>query len=111
MRHLTREGVGPTLAADVVRARSAGHHGVFVDDAVEPRAVACAWAELEAQVAARVSSECSPWRRCGKRKLENEVRGPDQPIISTMLRHLGGSRSAAARRKKMRDVRKRGQGP
>ena len=45
-RHLTREGVGPTLAADVVRARSASDDGVCVVEAVEPRAVACAWAAL-----------------------------------------------------------------
>ena len=83
MRHLTPECVGPALAADVVRARSDGHNGVCVDDAVGARAVACAWEELEA------SSERPSQRRGGKRKLEDEVRRPTQPIISTMLRHLG----------------------
>jgi hypothetical protein len=84
MRHLTPECVGPALAADVARARSAGHNGVCVDDAVGARAVACVWEELEA------SSERPSQRRGGKRKLEDEVRRPTQPIISTMLRHLGG---------------------
>jgi len=84
MRHLTPECVGPALAADVVRARSASLDGVCVDDAVGARAVACVWAELAA------SSERPSQRRCGKRKLEDEVRRPTQPIISTMLRHLGG---------------------
>ena len=84
MRHLTPECVGPTLAADVVRARGASLHGVCVDDAVGARAVACVWEELEA------SSERPSQRRGGKRKLEDEVRRPTQPIISTMLRHVGG---------------------
>ena len=84
MRHLTPECVGPALAADVVRARSASVDGVCVDEAVEPRAVACAWAALEA------SSERPSWRRGGGTKLNDEVRRPTQSIISTMLRRLGG---------------------
>ena len=84
MRHLTPECVGPALAADVVRARGAGHKDVCVDGMLEPRVVERAWTELEA------SSERPSQRRSCKRKLEDEVRRPTQPIISTMLRHLGG---------------------
>ena len=83
MRHLTPECVGPALAADVVRARDASLHGVCVDDAVGAGAVACVWEELEAS-----SERPSSWRR--GRKLKDEVRRPNQPIISTMLHHLGG---------------------
>ena len=84
MRHLTPECVGPALAADVVRARSAGHNGVCVDGMLEPRVVERAWTELEA------SSEQPSQRRSCKRKLEDEVLSSNQPIISTMLCHLGG---------------------
>lgn len=83
MHHLTPECVGPALAADVMRARSASLDGVCVDDAVESRAAARAWADLEA------SRERPPsWRR--ERKLKDEVLTSNQPIISTMLRHHGG---------------------
>ena len=83
MHHLTPECVGPALAADVMRARSASLDGVCVDDAVESRAAARAWADLEA------SRERPPsWRR--ERKLKDEVLTSNQPIISTMLGHHGG---------------------